>query len=92
MRKLATWLLVTLGVAAVARRLRRRRAAPAAAPAAGQPPSSDPAEELRRKLAESRTPGAATEVVPEATVADRRAGVHEEGHAALDEMRARAGD
>jgi hypothetical protein len=54
----------------------------------------DPAGELRRKLAETRSQAdAAAEVVPDATVADRRAEVHGEGRAALEEMRSRqAGD
>src|SRR5207249_11518911 len=71
MRKLLTWLLVTLGVAALVRKLRRRReeaeqaavgsvatdTAPAAAPepTAAEPATADPADELRRKLAETRT-------------------------------------
>jgi hypothetical protein len=42
------------------------------------------------KLAESRTESAATDAVPEATVSERRAEVHDEARAALDEMRSRA--
>ena len=91
MRKLVTWLLVTLGIAALVRRLRRREEPVEIAPAT---PTEDPADELRRKLAESRTeesmPGAAPEAVStpgdEASVDERRAGVHEQGRATLQEM------
>ena len=88
MRRRLTWLLVSLGIAALVRRL-RRRAEPvhettAPAPAAGE----DPAAELRRKLAESRTEEAPAEPEPpEETVEDRRGDVHEQGRAALDDMR-----
>ncbi|HXG75855.1 MAG TPA: hypothetical protein VNJ53_04740, partial [Gaiellaceae bacterium] len=59
MRKLLTWLVVSLGIAALVRRLRRRSAgAPAVGTAEAPPPAAqeddDPADELRRKLAESR--------------------------------------
>jgi hypothetical protein len=87
MRRLLTWIVVTLGIAAVARKLRRR----------GQPPETptredDPADELRQKLAESRAeepPPAEPEppVTTEASVEDRRSEVHEQGRSALDEMR-----
>ena len=87
MRKLATWVVVMLGIAALLHRLKRRQAA-AEPPTATTP--ADPADELRRKLAESRTESAATEAVPEATVSERRAEVHDEARAALDEMRSRA--
>lgn len=85
MRKLLTWLVVTLGIAAVVRRLRRRQEVlrPASVPA------EDPAAELRRKLAESRAEAASPEPAPESPVSERRAAVHDEGRAALEEMRAR---
>jgi len=107
MRKLITWLAVTLGIAALVRKLRRRRAATAEAPGVSPPPEpvsaepadqpqpeqpqQDPADELRQKLAESRTEGpaaaGATPSAPEAgSVDERRAEVHEQGRAALDEM------
>jgi hypothetical protein len=89
MRKLATWVVVTLGIAALLHRLKRRRAA-SAEPDAPPAPAADPADELRRKLAESRTASAAPEAVPEATVSERRADVHDEARTALDEMRSRA--
>jgi hypothetical protein len=95
MRRLLTWLVVSLGIAALIRRLRRSRqepeveapAGPAAAPAAPveAPAEDDPADELRRKLADSRDdePAAADA----ASVEERRADVHDEGRAALEEMR-----
>ena len=104
MRRLVTWLLVTLGIAALVRKLRKREDAepsvvtspsPAAAPATAEPmeaPSSaeeapgesggDPAAELRDRLARSRADIPSDEESPE----QRRAAVHEQGRAALDEM------
>jgi hypothetical protein len=91
MRRLLTWIVVTLGIAAIARRLRRRERPEELAPARSD---DDPADELRRKLAETRSeeeapaePPVSTEPSPEASVEARRANVHEEGRAALDEMR-----
>lgn len=76
MRKLVTWVLVTLGIAALVRKLRRRSQADRSErylPEAGAPAASvaestagvqepgfsvsteeDPADELRRKLADTR--------------------------------------
>jgi hypothetical protein len=92
-RRLLTWIVVTLGIAAIARRLRKRGEADDTTEAA----QGDPADELRQKLAESRSdqaPVADTPVAeapeparPEASVEDRRADVHEQGRATLDEMR-----
>jgi hypothetical protein len=87
MRKRLTWLLVTLGIAALVRRLRRRRAAIEPSPAPST--TDDPAAELRRRLAESRSEPATPEVAPETTVSERRADVHDEGRAAMEEMRSR---
>lgn len=104
MRKLLTWLVVTIGIAALVRRLRRRGksepewtvdAAPAAkdgdAPAPEE--TGDPAEELRRKLASARheaglsdAPARTEPEESEESVDARRANVHEQGKAALDEM------
>lgn len=93
MRRLLTWLLVSAGIAALARKLRRRATgttAPAAPPATDT--TADPADELRRKLAETRSDEeGADEPLPEASVEDRRAEVHAEGRTALDDMRP-AGD
>jgi hypothetical protein len=91
MRRLVTWLVVSLGIAAIARRLRKRGRDE---DAAAQTTVDDPAGELRQKLAESRSePAAAAEpepeppVSPEATVDTRRADVHEQGRSTVDEMR-----
>jgi hypothetical protein len=119
MRRLVTWLLVTLGIAALVRKLRKRdepewsspgpaeaTTAPEAAPSPPATPSSpdapptdtepeaseglaenaglegDPAAELRERLARSRADMPSAEESPD----DRRAAVHEQGRAALDEM------
>jgi hypothetical protein len=109
-RRLLTWVVVTLGIAEIVRRLRRRGQQEEIAPVR----DDDPANELRRKLAESRTDEQAAAVEepptspettveepptspetsveepptsPEASVEERRANVHEEGRATLDEMR-----
>lgn len=95
MRRLLTWLLVSAGIAALARKLRRRAtgATTPAVPPAGDT-TSDPAGELRRKLAEARSDDeeGADEPLPEASVEDRRAEVHAEGRAALDDMRSPGDD
>ena len=91
-RRLLTWIIVTLGIAAVARRLRRRGGPDEVVTA---PEDQDPADELRRKLAQSRSQdetSAAAPAAPEAsveqpTVDERRANVHEEGRATIDAMR-----
>ncbi|HZE28686.1 MAG TPA: hypothetical protein VE055_01205 [Gaiellaceae bacterium] len=92
MKSRTAWLAGAAGAAiAVYRRL---RPAPAPAPA---PPDDPRAEELRRKLEESRTvaedqyeeassPGE-TEADAEADVESRRAAVHDRARAATDEMR-----
>jgi len=86
MRRLVRWTIVALGIAALVRWLKSRKAAVEIGAPSEQP--VDPAEALRRKLAEQRDaaePGeAATE--PETSVAERRAEVHEQARAALDEM------
>jgi hypothetical protein len=84
MRRRLTWLLVTLGIAALIRRLRRSKE-----PELETHETDDPADELRRKLAESRSDeeDAPSPESPHDTVEERRADVHQEGRAALDEMR-----
>jgi hypothetical protein len=84
MRRRLTWLLVTIGIAALVRRLRRSKQ-----PELDTHETDDPADELRRKLAESRSDeeDAAPPEPPEDTVEERRADVHGQGRAALDEMR-----
>jgi hypothetical protein len=91
MRRVLTWLVVSLGIAALIRRLRRSsrtvESAPAEAPTepAG---GDDPADELRRKLAESRAEDEPA-AVPSSpvTVEERRAEIHGQGRSALEEMR-----
>jgi flagellar biosynthesis/type III secretory pathway M-ring protein FliF/YscJ len=86
MRKLLTWIVVTLGIAALVRRLKRRGAE--AEPTPVEPPAGDPADELRQKLAESRSADEPQEAPsPEEPVEERRAEVHDQGRATLDEMR-----
>ena len=85
MRRLLTWAVVSLGIAALARRLRKRHSV-AEAPSPVEPaPAGDPADELRRKLAESRVEDEPVEA-PE-TVEERRAEVHDSGRATIDAMR-----
>ena len=86
-RKLIKLAIVALGIHAFRRWRKSRKEAQASAPAPG--PAADPADELRRKLAESRDDMVPEEVdePPAASVADRRADVHEHGRAALDEMK-----
>ena len=87
MRKLIKLAIIALGVHAFRRWWKSRKEAQAGAPA--PEPAADPADELRRKLAESRDDGPPDEVseTPAASVTDRRAEVHEQGRAALDEMK-----
>jgi hypothetical protein len=87
-RKLIKIGLVILGISAFLHwRKRRHEAQAPTAPVAHS--ADDPADELRRKLAETREDDAAPDIEdpPAASVADRRADVHEQGRAALDEMK-----
>lgn len=83
MGRLLAWASAAIGAAWLLRRLRRRHTAPA--------PAEDPAEELRRKLAETRPEE--TEVQPEPPAApkapldERRRVVHERARAAIDDMK-----
>ncbi len=91
-RRAIAWLAGAAGLGVVLyRRLRRRPPEPEAA--------AGPAEELRRKLDESRAapsepvapePEPAPPEPAEPSVAERRRGVHERGRAAIDAMRDRA--
>ena len=87
MRRRLTWLLVSLGIAALVRRLKQRgdHTEPTPPP---PPRQSDPADELRQKIAESRE-DEPVDVPPttETTVEERRADVHDQGRSALDDMR-----
>jgi hypothetical protein len=84
MRRLLTWLLVTVGIAALVRRLRRRARQDELAPATST--GEDPADELRRKLAATKAEEE-PEAAPAATVEGRREEVHGQGRSVLDEMR-----
>jgi hypothetical protein len=88
-RKLIKLALVALGIRAFLR-WRKRRRETAATPTAVEPAAdpADPADELRRKLAATREDEAPADATgpPAAAVADRRAEVHEQGRATLDEM------
>ena len=85
-RRLVKLALIALGIRALWRWRQRRQAEDV--PLAPAPAAVDPADELRRKLAESREeePLAETSSVPEATVEERRSQVHEQGRATVDEM------
>ena len=86
MRRFLTWVVVTIGIAALIRRLRRRGASDEAG---AQSDEEDPADELRRKLAESRFEETVEEeAIPAPSVEERRAGIHEQGRATLDDMHA----
>jgi hypothetical protein len=92
-RRLLTWVVVTLGIAALIRRLRRRSRDEEASSDAGAGAAvetdaeDDPADELRRKLAETRTEDEPESSVPPASsVEERRTEVHGQGRATLDEM------
>ena len=90
MGKLLKWIVVTIGITALVRWFRRRGAEDeVTAPPEPFQATDDPADELRRKLAETREPDVPEEApeTPAATVEDRRADVHEQGRAALDEMK-----
>ena len=92
MRRLTAWIGGTAaGIAAY--RLWRRR--PQAVPETAESVEPDArADELREKLAQSKTAEPAAEAVVEETLAsdpespeERRQRVHEEGRAALDQMK-----
>lgn len=99
MRSLVRWVAGLVGIAALAKLLGRRRHA-------GPPPDpfdgADPAEELRRKLAEVRTtapagaadeppapePAAETaESASQPTIEERRAEIHARAQEAIEAMR-----
>jgi hypothetical protein len=85
-RKLIKIALIIFGIKMLLRWWRGRTTA--AEPSTPAPPADDPADELRRKLAESREDAADEDSEPPAaSVTDRRADVHAEGRAALDEMK-----
>ena len=91
MRRLIGWTAGLVGIAALARLLAARRdrtEAPALPPVS---PAGDPAEELRRKLAESRDPDAPAAELPgpparDESLEERRARVHAKAQEALEAM------
>lgn len=87
-RTLLRWALVALGAAAAARWWRERRAG-RTAPAEPLPATSDPKEALRRTLAASRPDDAphAVEADEHGPLEERRAEVHAEARATIEEMR-----
>jgi Family of unknown function (DUF6203) len=89
-RRLVKIALVALGIRWLLKRRKRRREEREAAQLPPTPavPTADPADELRQKLAASRTEAEPdeTEPAPAPSVADRRAEVHGQGRAALDDM------
>ena len=87
MRKLIKIAIVALGVRALLRWWKRRQTEEAAQTASVSPPASDPANELRQKLADAREETPAAPAAAAASVEDRRADVHEQGRTALDEMK-----
>ena len=96
MRRLTAWIGGVAGGVAAYRFFRRRPQVapePPAEPTPSPPEPAEPderAEELRAKLAESRAEDEPPPVEPEAppaAVDERRQRVHEEGRAALDEMK-----
>jgi hypothetical protein len=90
MRRLFAWIGGTVGGIAAYRFVRRQKAALQPSPEPAVAETDARAEELRTKLVESRAPDpvAVEEPEPEPeSPEDRRRRVHEEGRAALDEMR-----
>lgn len=89
MGKLIKIALVAFGIRAFLRWRKSRHEHEATTPATLPPP--DPADELRRKLAQSRDDGAeqpaAAAAEAEGSVSERRAEVHQQGRATLDEMK-----
>jgi len=101
MRRLVAWIGGTVGGIAAYRLLRRRpQVAPEPSARPAQPPPDGRAAELRAKLSESRSTEPVVAEPPTETAAEqppepeqaespeeRRRRVHEEGRAALDEMK-----
>ena len=91
MRRLTAWVGGVAGGVAAYKFWRRRPQATAEPTADSTPEEKDArAEELREKLAESRTsdePSPVEPGEPPEAVEERRQRVHDEGRAALDEMK-----
>ena len=92
MRRLYAWIAGLVGIAALARLLARRGRGHGAPAASGAPlPAGDPAEDLRRKLSETRAttddPVGAAEAAPAAeTLEERRSRVHAKAQEAIQAM------
>jgi hypothetical protein len=88
-RRLFGWMAGLVSIAALARVLARRRRDERRA-AEPQAVAQDPAEELRRKLSETREAAGATEPSgppePTETLEDRRSRVHAKAQEAIDAM------
>ena len=86
-KRALAWFAGLVGIAALGRWLSRRRRP---AESIAEPPTAvadDPAEELRRKLADARQPQPEVEPVPpEETLEERRARVHAKARDAIDAM------
>jgi hypothetical protein len=90
MRRLLKWVIITVGIAAVVKKVRSHRRKAEVSEGGTATIAEDPADELRRKLADTREPEATASgesAASEASVDERRADVHDQGHAAVDEMR-----
>lgn len=88
MRRALAWVTGIVGVAALARLLHHRRHAGAVAP----PEAVDPADELRRTLADRREAeeepiDSSAEAVVEPSLDERRAAVHTRAEEAIAQMR-----
>lgn len=83
-RRLFGWTAGLVSIAALARVLARRRRHETPTPAS--PASGDPADELRRKLSETRGATEAAPAEPSETLEERRSRVHAKAQEAIDAM------
>jgi hypothetical protein len=95
-KRTLAWFAGLVGVAALGRWLAQRRKPAEGAPEPQEVTADDPAEELRRKLADARGAESAAELAPvddpgpaDETLEERRARVHAKARDAIDAM---AGD
>ncbi len=92
MRRLFAWTAGLVGIAALARLVAARRARLEAPALPAARPEQDPAEELRRRLAESRddtgqgAEAAGEPSAPTESLDDRRARVHAKAQEAMSAM------
>jgi len=96
-KRALAWIAGLAGIAALGRLLARRSARTRAGASAAEPePAVDPAEELRRRLAEQRTEGPGGDPSPQAeatadvageTLDERRARIHAKAQEAIASMR-----